>query len=130
MKMKGFLIILVLVLAAGVVYAKGMEVTKKAGSNTVTITLQNDPPATGVNAFTVLVKDAAGKTVTDAKVTVGYEMPAMPGMPAMRYKAPALLKSSLYTGTMNFSMAGSWQISVKVARGGKTGTARLNVDVH
>ena len=130
MKMKGFLIIVVLVLAAGVVNAKGMEVTKKAGSNTVTIALQKDPPATGVNAFTVLVKDAAGKSVTDAKVTVSYEMPAMPGMPAMRYKTPALLKGRLYTGTMNFSMAGSWHISVKVARGGKTSTARLTVDVR
>lgn len=130
MKMKGFLIMVVLILAAGVVYAKGMEVTKKAGSNTVTITLQNDPPVTGKNAFTVLVRDASGKVVTDAKVTVGYEMPAMPGMPAMRYKAPAVLKGRLYAGTMNFSMPGSWHINVKVSRGGKTGTAKLNVDVH
>lgn len=130
MKMKNLLIAVLLVFMAGVVHAKGMEVTKKAGPNTVTITLRNDPPVTGENAFTVLVKDAAGRAVTDAQVTVVYEMPAMSGMPAMRYKAPAVLKGLLYTGTMNFSMAGSWHIDVKVARGGKTGTARLTVDVH
>ncbi len=127
---KRIMIAALLVLIAGMAYAKGMEVTKKAGGNTVTITLRNDPPVTGENAIAVIVKDAAGKAVTDAKVVVDYGMPAMPGMPAMKYKEDTAFKDGKYTGTLNFSMPGSWYVNVKVGKAGKTNTAKLNVDVR
>jgi hypothetical protein len=128
--MKKFLIVVLLVLVAGAVSAKSLEVTKKAGTNTVTVTLQNDPPATGPNTVTVAVKDASGKAVTNAAVEVDYVMPAMPGMPAMKYKAPLKLTGQVYTGVLDFSMAGSWQVSVKVKQGTQTGTVRFSTDVH
>jgi hypothetical protein len=128
--MKKLLIVILMVVIAGSVWAKGLEVTKKAGANTVIVTLQNDPPATGVNPVTVAVKDAAGKPVTDAAVVVDYVMPAMPGMPAMKYKEAMKLSGQVYTGNLNFSMAGSWQVSVKVKQGGATGTVKFNTDVH
>jgi hypothetical protein len=128
--MKKTMIVILLVLLAGAVYAKSMEITKKAGPNTVTVTLQNDPPATGSNPVTVAVKDAQGKAVTDAVVEVDYVMPAMPGMPAMKYKEPLKLTGQVYTGKLDFSMPGPWQVSVKVKQGGKTGTVKFATDVH
>jgi uncharacterized GH25 family protein len=128
--MKKILLVVLMVLIAGSVWAKSLEVTKKAGANTVTVTLQNDPPATGPNPVTVAVKDAAGKPVTNATVEVDYVMPAMPGMPAMKYKEPLKLTGQVYTGKLDFSMAGSWQVSVKVKQGGATGTVKFNTDVH
>jgi len=74
------------------------------------------------------VKDAGGKAVTDAKVLVEYSMPAMPGMPAMNYKADAQLKGDAYKAAMNLSMSGSWNISIKVTRANKTQTAKFTVD--
>jgi hypothetical protein len=127
---KKLLIVVLLVLVAGAVSAKGLEVTKKAGPNTVTVTLQGNPPATGPNPVTVSVKDAAGKAVTNAVVAVDYGMPAMPGMPAMNYKELLKLTGRVYTGTLDFSMPGSWQVSVKVKQDGKTGTVKFNTDVH
>lgn len=127
---KKILIAALLILIAGTAYAKGMEVTKKAGTNTVTIMLQNDPPVTGENTVAIVVKDAAGKAVTDAKVVIDYGMPAMPGMPAMKYKTDTTLKSGKYAGTINFSMPGSWYVNVKVTQAGKSNTAKLNVDVR
>jgi hypothetical protein len=79
--------------------------------------------------MTVGIKDGAGKDVTDATVTVDYGMPAMPGMPAMNYKASTNLKSTLYTATLNFSMSGAWTINIKIAKAGKTQTVKLNVDI-
>ncbi len=128
--MKRFMIVALMVLMAGTVYAKAMEVTKKAGADTVTVTLQNDPPVTGENGITILVKDAAGKAVTNAAVTIDYEMPAMPGMPAMRYKALTTLKGQEYTGKVNFSMPGAWNVKVKVKTGNKTDSIKFNTDVH
>jgi hypothetical protein len=124
------MVLLVLITLAVTVYAKGLEVTKKAGGNTVTITLPSDPPATGANPVTVAVKDAQGKPVTDAVVEVDYVMPAMPGMPAMKYKEALKLSGQVYTGKLDFSMAGPWQVSVKVKQGGKTGTVKFSTDVH
>ena len=67
--------------------------------------------------------------VKDANVVVNYEMPAMPGMPAMRYKVTRQLKGDSYAGTLNFSMGGSWGLNIKITRSGKTDTVKFNVDV-
>ncbi len=122
---------MILLLMAGVAYAKNYEVTKKVGGYEVTATLDKNPPVAGAdNNVTVAVKDAAGKAVTDAKVLIDYSMPGMPGMPAMNYKAATALEGSVYKAKMNFSMSGSWNVVVKVMRGGKTSTVKFSVDAQ
>jgi len=124
------LVSMVLLLIAGIAYAKNYEVTKKAGEFTVVASIDKNPPVVGDNNISIVIKDAAGKTVTDAKVKVEYSMPAMPGMPPMHYKADASLSGSSYAAKMNLSMSGSWNIAVKVLRGGKTSTMKFNIDAH
>jgi len=127
--MKKLLMIgLAVLLSAGVVFAKDYEVKKKAGEFDVVVTIDKNPPVTGDNGVTVSVKDATGKTVQGAKVIVDYSMPAMPGMPPMNYKADAMPKGDAYSATMNLSMAGPWNIVVKITAGGKTGSLRFTVD--
>ncbi len=128
---KIFVVAVVILLIAGIAYAKDYEVKKKAGEYEVTATLDKNPPvAGGDNNIRVSVKDTAGKAVTDAKVLIDYGMPAMPGMPAMNYKANATLDGSEYKANLNFSMSGSWNIAVKITKGGKTSTMKFNVDAH
>ncbi len=56
-------------------------------------------------------------------------MPAMPGMPAMNYKADAALKGNEYKTKVDFSMAGSWSIVVQITQAEKVKKVKLNVDV-
>ena len=120
--------VMVVLLAAGAVYAKGYEVQKKAGEYDVLVTIDRNPPIAGDNAVSVLVKDAAGKIVTDALVKVEYTMPAMPGMPAMNYKTDAVLKGNEYKAVMGLSMSGSWNIAVKITKAGKTASMKFTID--
>ena len=55
-------------------------------------------------------------------------MPAMSGMPAMNYKANADLKGDTYKA-VEPSMSGSWNVAVKISRGGKMETAKYTMDV-
>jgi hypothetical protein len=110
-------------------FAKDYEITKKAGDFTVGVRIDKNPPVTGNNKIDIVIKDAAGKVVTDATVAIDYGMPAMPGMGAMNYKTSAELKGESYPAMANFSMAGPWFINIKINRGGKTQTVKLNVDV-
>lgn len=121
---------LILLLIAGISYAKDYEVKKKAGTYDVEVKIDKNPPIVGDNNVTVKVKDATGKYVTDAKVKVEYSMPAMPGMPAMNYKTDAELKGNEYKAKMNLSMSGAWNVAVKITRGGKTTTVKFNVDAR
>ena len=121
--------LIILLLAAGFVYAKDYTVMKKAGSYTVQVKLDKNPPVTGLNKMEISIQDNTGANVTDAAVTVDYSMPAMPGMPAMNYKAKAELKGSRYLANINFSMSGAWNINVKITRSGKTQSVKFNVDV-
>ena len=127
--MKRLTILMVMVLLlAGTVYAKDYEVTKKAGDLAVDVKIDKNPPISGTNNMEIAVKDAGGKAVTDAKVLVEYSRPAMPGMPAMNYKAEAQLKGDAYKAAMNLSMSGSWNVSIRVTRANKTQTAKVTVD--
>jgi hypothetical protein len=119
---------MVLLLTAGAAYAKGYEVQKKAGEYDVTVTIDKNPPITGDNGVSIVVKDATGKTIKDAQVKVEYSMPAMMGMPAMNYKADAVLQGDEYKTSMGLSMSGSWNISVKITKAGKTSTLKFTVD--
>jgi hypothetical protein len=118
----------ILVLVAGIAYAKDYEVKKKAGEFDVVVKIDKNQPIVGDNNITIEIKDSSAKYVTDAKVVVDYSMPAMPGMPAMNYKADADLKGNEYKAKMNLSMSGPWNVVVKVIKGGKTSTMKFNVD--
>ncbi len=121
--------LMVLFLAVGLAYGKDYEITKKAGDLTVQVKIDKNPPVTGKNKMTVGIKDAKGQDVTDAILAVDYSMAAMPGMPAMSYKAGVELKDKLYLSTLNFSMSGPWSVNIKITRAGKAQTVKLNVDV-
>jgi hypothetical protein len=126
------LAVMVLLLVAGTATAKEYEVTKKAGDYNVVVKMNRNPPTTGNNNMTVSVKDGAGADVTDAKVSVDYSMPAMPGMPAMNYSAKAELaaKEKEYKAKVNFSMSGSWNMTIKITRGDKTAQVKFTVDAR
>jgi hypothetical protein len=123
-------VLIILLLAVGLVYAKDYMVMKKAGDYMVHFMLDKNPPVTGENKMTVSIQDAAGAYVNDATLAVEYGMPAMPGMPAMNYKAKAELKKNQYIATLNFSMSGAWFVNLKITRAGKTQAVKLNVDIN
>ena len=82
-----------------------------------------DPPRVGSTAFEVVVKDAAGQPVTDASVSTTLFMPAMPSMnhPAVRSEANlSPTGGGTYRGTGEVMMAGRWEVTVTVVRGGRT----------
>jgi hypothetical protein len=122
-------VLIILFLAVGLVYAKDYTVVKKAGSYTVEVKLDKNPPITGPNKMEINIQDDKGIKVTDATVVVEYVMPAMPGMPSMNYKAKAELNGSRYLANVNFSMSGAWAVNIKITRAGKTQAVKLNVDV-
>lgn len=114
----------------GLAIAKDFEVTKKAGDYTVVVAIDKNPPTTGDNNLTVSLKEGSGADITDAKVSVEYSMAAMPGMPAMKYNADAVLAGKIYKTKVNFSMSGSWSVAIKVVRGGKTAQTKFTVDAR
>lgn len=111
-------------------HAKDYEVTKKADDYTVEVKIDRNPPVVGDNNMEIEIKDAAGKYVTDAEVTVEYSMPAMQGMPPMNYKTGAKHEKDSYRATMNLSMSGPWNIVVKIITGEKTSKMKFSVDAQ
>ena len=90
---------------------------------TIAFHTQPDPPRVGDVAFEVIVKDPAGRAVTDAVVSAVLFMPAMPSMnhPAVRsdvnWRTPA---GGTYRGTGQVTMSGRWDVTVTVTRAGGT----------
>src|SRR5207247_9597098 len=88
----------------------------------ITFRSQPDPPKMGDNQLEVIVKDASGKPIEDAEVSVQFFMAAMPtmNMPAMRNEVKlSSAGDGIYRGTSQVTMAGRWDASVTVTRGGQ-----------
>lgn len=122
--------VLVLCLTPGIAYSRGLEVKKRAGDYEVEIRMDKNPPILGENQIEIEIRDNTGKIVTDAKVLINYYMPPMPRMAPMNYRTDAKIKKERYTATMNMIMSGPWIIVIKIAREGKTSSAKINVDAQ
>jgi hypothetical protein len=118
-----------LLMILNMAYAKDYEISKKSGDYNVQVKIDKNPPATGSNKMDVSIKDSMGMEIKDATVIIEYIMPAMPGMPAMNYKASTEAGTGSYLSVLDFSMSGPWTINIKITSAGKTQTVKLNVDV-
>jgi RND family efflux transporter MFP subunit len=103
-----------------------------AGSQVdITFRTTPDPPRMGDNQIEVMVKDAGGKPVDGADVSVQFYMPAMPtmGMPSMKSEAKlAPAGGGMYRGPGQVLMAGQWQTTVVVTRNGqRLGSRQMQV---
>lgn len=78
-------------------------------------------PRTGENSFEVMVMQGS-QPVTDADVSVELFMPAMPAMKMPEMRNTVALKhegEGRYRGMGNVMMAGEWDATVMVMRGGQ-----------
>jgi len=94
-----------------------------AGALAIEFTTRPDPPRAGDNTVEVRVREAGGAPVTDATVTLTLFMPAMPSMnmPAMRSDVALVAAGGgLYRGQADVSAAGRWDVTIVVARDGRT----------
>ena len=121
---------LIVLFMVGIAYGKNYEVKRKVSEYEAQVRMDKYPPTLGDNHIEIEIKDRAGQSVTDAKVLVNYYMPPMPRMAPMNYRTDAKLKGEKYKATMNFIMSGPWVIAIKITRGEKTSTAKLNVDAQ
>jgi hypothetical protein len=97
--------------------SKGFTKSGKAGSLDVTYSSAKTL-VVGDNTINVSIKDA-GKAVTDAKVELKIFMPEMPGMPYMEEVKTMATSGDNYSGNVNFSMGGTWQVKIFVEKDGK-----------
>lgn len=89
------------------------------------------PPRGGKNDFEVTLKDAEGKPITDADVSLAFYMPAMPSMNLPEMRSAAQLTSAgngVYKGSGTVGMPGDWDVTITAARKGQTlGTKKMKL---
>lgn len=132
--MKMVVIGALLILFSGAAFGMNWHETRHVNKYLIDATIQNNPPKVGENPITVVVRDEAGVTVTDAKVFIEYDMPGMhhnekEALDAGMFTKDLLFKGGKYTGSLNFSMPGEWVIHLKTVRAGKAYTATHKVVV-
>jgi hypothetical protein len=119
------------VLAAGCGGAQ--QASSSSGAVEITLTSQPDPPKTGETTFEAMVMEG-DQPVTDADVSVELFMPAMPAMKMSEMKNSIPLKhegGGRYRGAGNVMMAGTWDATVTVKRGGQeVGTRKVAISAQ
>ena len=100
--------------------AAGQATATQKPSLDIMLMSKPNPPKMGENTFEVMVKDPAGKPITDAEVTAMFLMAATKNMPEMKNTVTLKhTKDGTYVGTGNVMMAGMWDVTVTVKRAGK-----------
>lgn len=111
-----------LVIAFVLVFALAVSAAAQSGAATLTLTTKPAPLGLGQNLFEVTVKDAKGRPVTDADVSLVLLMPADPKTkhPEMRTEGKlSNVGAGKYNGIAIVSMAGDWDVTVTASRNGK-----------
>ena len=92
---------------------------------------QPAPPRSGKNDFEVTLKDAAGRPVADAEVSLAFYMPAMPAMNMAEMRSTVTLPSAgngVYKASGTLGMAGDWDVTITAVRKGRTlGTNKVRL---
>jgi nitrogen fixation protein FixH len=114
----------VLVLAMTGVAAAAQSPAKTDGMGKLDIMLMK-PTAVkmGDNQFEVMVKDAAGKPITKADVSLLFVMPAMPAMKMAEMRNTVKLKEmgdGMYAGQGKVMVTGVWNVTIDVMQSGKS----------
>jgi len=81
-----------------------------------------NPPEKGDNAIRVTVTRSDGSPVIAGTVTAVFSMPAMPSMNMPEMRSDAALQhegGGQYRGNGQLSMAGTWNVAIRVAEGAK-----------
>ena len=97
--------------------SEGFTKTGKAGNLSITYSSAK-PLVVGDNTMKVSVSEN-GKAVTGAKVELKIFMPEMPGMPYMEEVKTLSADGDVYSGNVNFSMGGTWQVKIFIEKDGK-----------
>jgi uncharacterized GH25 family protein len=125
------MLLLTMTVLAGWGLSKGYETQKKAGNFEVILKAEKYPLIKGDNALSVAVLDASKKPVANAKVSIRYFMPPMPGMAPMEYPVTPAKKGDAYTFTANIPMEGGWKVEVSItSETGAEASATFNLDAR
>lgn len=74
-----------------------------------------DPPHSGDNALTIIVRDADGKPARGGAVDAVVSMPAMGAMPRMESRGKVKeVKPGVYRAEYGLSMNGEWDVNLRV----------------
>lgn len=96
---------------------EGFTKRGKAGSLSVTYSSAK-PLVVGDNTINLAItKD--GHALTGANVKFKLFMPEMPGMPYMEEVKTMSANGENYTANVNFSMGGTWQVTIYIEKDGK-----------
>jgi hypothetical protein len=125
----GFLAI-VLILCLALPADADYRVRRKTPNHVVDVAINRNPPIMGENTIRIDIRDAGGRFLAGARVSVNYYMPPMPGMVPMNYTIPAAADGNGYSAKMNFIMTGPWNIVIRVETGGSPWRVSFPIDVR
>ncbi len=94
-----------------------------APSATIEMSTDPNPAARGKNKLIATLKDAAGKPLAGAQVSVTFYMAAMPSMGMAAMKAQSTLTdqaNGTYSGTIDLQSGGTWQATITATKDGQS----------
>ena len=107
----------------------GVNAPAAAGQNLSVEVLQPTTAKVGGNSIRIAVKDASGKPIEGGDVEVTLFMPQMGNMAPMTSKAGLKPEGNgVYSGTIDFPMAWTWDTTVAVTKNGQpVGSAKTTI---
>ncbi|MBW2476009.1 MAG: FixH family protein [Deltaproteobacteria bacterium] len=116
-RVRTILLCMVLLALPAIVHADGLRLQKSVfGSGKIVLSFAQEPLKTMTETpFSIELIGPSGKTITDAKLMISLDMPAM-SMPPNHPKAP--YEDNAYRGVAIFTMAGAWQFTINIQRPG------------
>ena len=122
------------IVAVAAILAVASSAAAQSSVATLTLATKPSPLGLGQNLFEVVVKDAAGRPVTDAEVALLLLMPADPKTrhPEMRTEGKLNhVGGGKYNGIAIVTMAGDWDVTITATHKSKElGRTKQKLTAH
>jgi hypothetical protein len=105
------------------------EVTKKTGDYSVQVKMDRNPPVVGTNNMIIWLKDATGKDVKGASMTVDYSKSTKFWKSAKKYNSWAQPHENNYHAVLAIPTQGPWDVTINIHHKGKSISTEFRIDV-
>ncbi len=104
-------------LPAFALFEKSFSPVSQPAGYTITLTSKPSPPQLGENLLDISIKDSSGKPVQDGQVFLTAAMAGMKMSTDDDQIKTENKKNGHYSGKVDLSMGGKWQVTVHVKKG-------------
>ena len=104
--------------------------SQKTDPYRVELKISSNPPETGENVASIIVRNKKGKPRNDVAVAVQYGAPGRENVPTMSFKTIGVPYHNEFRSDLLFPVSGKWKVALRITTANTSSSVTFDIDVQ